>query len=65
MTAPARSVDAIVRSGVVTLSGILTDERRREVLLVAAQNIPGVVKVADDMFWIDPESGMSLGPPAN
>ena len=40
--APVGTIDAIVRGGVVTLSGLLTDERQREALLVAAQNIPGV-----------------------
>ena len=61
--APVGTIDAFVRSGVVTLSGLLTDERQREALLVAAQNIPGVVKVADDMVWMDPVSGMFLQPP--
>jgi CBS domain-containing protein len=61
--APVGTIDAIVRGGVVTLSGLLTDERQREALLVAAQNIPGVVKVEDDMVWMDPVSGTFLQPP--
>jgi CBS domain-containing protein len=61
--APVGTIDAIVRGGVVTLSGLPTDERQREALLVAAQNIPGVVKVEDGMVWMDPVSGTSLRPP--
>jgi CBS domain-containing protein len=61
--APVGTIDAIVRGGVVTLSGLLTDERQREALLVATQNIPGVVKVEDDMVWMDPVSGTFLQPP--
>ena len=60
---PVETIDAIVRNGVVTLSGLLTDERQREALLVVAQNIPGVVNVKDNLVWVDPVSGAFLEPP--
>jgi len=49
-----------VRDGVVKLSGVLTDERQRMALRVAAENIPGVKNVIDDLIWIDPHSGLTL-----
>jgi CBS domain-containing protein len=61
--APVGTVDVTVRNGVVTLSGVLLDERQREALQVAAQNISGVVKVEDHMVWMDPASGMFMEPP--
>jgi CBS domain-containing protein len=56
--APIALIDVMVKDGVVKLSGALTDEREREALRVAAENIPGVKKVVDDLVWIEPMSGM-------
>ena len=56
--APIALIDVSVKDGVVRLSGALTDEREREALRVAAENIPGVKKVIDDLVWIEPISGM-------
>ena len=55
-------VSVAVKDGVVDLSGVLTDERQRAALRVAAENIPGVKKVSDDLVWIDPHSGMTFPP---
>jgi osmotically-inducible protein OsmY len=55
-------VSVAVKDGVVKLSGVLTDERQRAALRVAAENIPGVKNVTDDLIWIDPQSGMTLPP---
>lgn len=63
--APVGTIDVTVRDGVVTLSGVLLDERQREALQVAAQNISGVVKVEDHMVWMDPASGMFMEPPSD
>jgi CBS domain-containing protein len=51
-----------VKDGVVKVSGVLTDERQRTALRVAAENIPGVKKVVDDLVWIDPHSGTTMPP---
>jgi CBS domain-containing protein len=56
--APAISV--AVKDGAVKLSGALLDERQRAALRVAAENVPGVRKVIDDLVWIDPDSGLIL-----
>jgi len=51
--AGANAIDVEVSNGVVTLSGVLADERQREALCVAAENIPGVKKVEDRLaFWV-------------
>jgi CBS domain-containing protein len=59
--APVALVNAIVQDGVVDLWGTITDEREREALKVAAENIPGVNAVHDHLIWIEPVSGMFLG----
>ena len=61
--APVAMVDVFVRDGVVRLSGVLTDDRERQALRVAAENIPGVKKVEDDLVWIEPTSGTVLAAP--
>jgi osmotically-inducible protein OsmY len=49
--------DIDVSNGVVKLSGVVLDDRQRGALRVAAENIPGVKKVEDNMVWIEPMSG--------
>ena len=56
--APALTV--AVKDGIVHLTGILTDERQRQALRIAAENIPGVKGVEDDLVWLDPTSGLIL-----
>jgi CBS domain-containing protein len=58
--APVATVDAIVRQGVVTLSGFVLDERQRGAVKVLVENVPGVKTVHDDLVWIDPISGMTV-----
>lgn len=55
--APLNMVDVTVRNGVVQLSGSVTDDRQRQAMRVAAENIPGVKRVEEHFVWIDPESG--------
>jgi predicted transcriptional regulator len=61
--APLAALDISVRNGVVDLWGAIGDERERQALIVAAENIPGVKGVKDHLAWIDPMSGMMLLPP--
>jgi CBS domain-containing protein len=61
--APVGALDIIVRDGVVELWGTLTDERQREALMVAAQNVPGVKSVRDHLAWVDPMSAAVIYPP--
>jgi len=55
--APMAVTDVDVANGVVTLSGVVLDDRQRVALRVAAENIPGVKKVEDHLVWIEPMSG--------
>lgn len=60
--APAAMVNVVVRDGVVELWGVIIDERQREALKIAAENIPGVRAVKDHMVWVEPTSGMVIEP---
>ena len=61
--APSALLDVVVVDGVVKLSGEITDERERQALRVAAENIPGVKKVEDHLVWIEPHSGVVVEAP--
>ncbi len=56
--APVALVDIVVRNGVVELWGTITDERERQAITVAAENVPGVKAVKDNLAWVEPMSGM-------
>lgn len=56
--APTGALDIIVRNGVVELWGTITEERARQALIVAAENVPGVKAVRDHLAWVDTMSGM-------
>jgi CBS domain-containing protein len=60
--APAATANVVVHDGVVELWGVIIDERQREALKVAAENIPGVKSVKDHMVWIEPVSGLTIEP---
>jgi osmotically-inducible protein OsmY len=45
-------VDPIVHDGVVELWGSITDQRARQALIVAAENVPGVKGVRDHLVWV-------------
>jgi CBS domain-containing protein len=61
--APVREVNVGVSNGVVTLSGIVTDDHMRQALCVAAENIPGVKRVEDQIAWLIPGTGIVGSPP--
>jgi CBS domain-containing protein len=56
-----KCLDVTVYKGVVTLTGEIFDERQRPAMVVAAENVSGVVKVIDKLVWIEPFSGMTIG----
>ena len=60
--APAATVNVVVRDGVVELWGMIVDERQRDALNVAAENIPGVKAVKDHLVWMEPGSGVVVEP---
>lgn len=53
-------LDVFVRNGVVDICGIITDERTRQAIVVAAENVAGVKQVHDHLYWVDPASGTYL-----
>jgi CBS domain-containing protein len=61
--APRSSIDVQVRAGVVELWGVIFDEREREALRVAAENVPGVREVRDHLAWVEPYSGTVIEDP--
>jgi CBS domain-containing protein len=61
--APIGLIDVVVKDGVVKLSGALTDERERQAIRIAAENIAGVKKVEDRLIWIEPNTGMIVEAP--
>jgi CBS-domain-containing membrane protein len=56
------TIDPVVSDGKVRLCGTILDGRQREALIVAAENIPGVKSVEDELVWIEPMSGMVIEP---
>jgi CBS domain-containing protein len=61
--APAATANVVVHDGVVDLWGVIIDERQRQALKVAAENIPGVKAVKDHLVWVEPTSGMAIESP--
>jgi predicted transcriptional regulator len=53
----------VVRDGIVHLSGVITEERSRQAVIVGAENVAGVKKVHDHLCWVEPMSGMYLESP--
>jgi hypothetical protein len=48
----------------VPTAGTIFDDKQRDALRVAAENIPGVKDVIDQMVGIDPGSGYMGDPPS-
>jgi CBS domain-containing protein len=61
---PRATVAIKVRQGTVDLSGIVTSEAMREALRVLVENIPGVVRIRDDITTIEPMSGFIVRSPS-
>jgi CBS domain-containing protein len=64
---PRDGVGITVENGVVDLNGVILDEKEREALRVAAENVPGVRAVEDHLVWVEPVSGtiVEAPPPAS
>ena len=55
--APRASINVVVRDGIVDLWGVVLDNRERDALVVAAENVPGVKQVRDHLAWLEPYTG--------
>jgi CBS domain-containing protein len=56
----APHVKVVVRNGVAELWGVITDDRERQGLIVATENVPGVKAVHDHLVWVEPMSAMAF-----
>ena len=56
----APHVNVVVKNGVAELWGVVTDERERQAVIVAVENVPGVEEVHDHLVWVEPMSGMAF-----
>jgi len=56
----APRINVIVKDGVAELHGVITDDRERQGLIVAAENVPGVKRVRDHLVWVEPISGLAF-----
>jgi CBS domain-containing protein len=63
--APRAGIRIAVTDGAVTLAGAITDEKQREALHIAVENVPGVKRVRDRIVWVEPISGTVFGAPAD
>jgi CBS domain-containing protein len=63
--APAALINVLVKDGTVELWGTITDERERQAVVVAAENVPGVKGVRDHLVWIDASSGVVIYSPGD
>lgn len=48
------AIEVSIADGIVRLAGAVTDERERNAIRVAAENVPGVRRVRDEMTWLSP-----------
>ncbi|TDR90023.1 CBS domain-containing protein [Enterovirga rhinocerotis] len=53
------AIEIGVAEGVVRLTGAIMDERERNAIRIAAENVPGVRGVRDELVWMSP---MALAP---
>ena len=60
---PGSLINVIVHNGVAELWGTIFDERAREALRVAAENVRGIKTVKDHLVWVEPVSGMVIESP--
>jgi osmotically-inducible protein OsmY len=58
--APVASIDVTVHEGIVDLWGTIMDERARQALIVAIENVAGVKGINDHLAWIEPTSGIVI-----
>lgn len=51
------SVGIHVQGGVATLEGVIHDERMRDAIRVAVENVPGVTVIQDKIVYVEPITG--------
>jgi CBS-domain-containing membrane protein len=61
--APRAGITVVVTDGIVELDGAITNEKAREALRVAAENVRGIKGVRDRLVWVEPISGTVIAAP--
>lgn len=56
----SQDITAEVNDGVVTLSGVISNEAVRTAVRVAASNVPGVRSVEDKLVWVEPAAAGTM-----
>ena len=56
----APHINVVVKNGIAELWGVITDDRERQGLVVAVENVGGVKAVHDHLVWVEPMSGMAF-----
>ena len=59
---PKDFINVVVRNGAVEVWGAILDERERQAVRVAVENVPGVKHISDHLVWVEPMSGMVFAP---
>jgi CBS domain-containing protein len=59
---PKDFINVVVRDGAVEVWGAILDERERQAVRVAVENVPGVKHISDHLVWVEPMSGMAFEP---
>jgi CBS domain-containing protein len=59
----APNVNVVVKNGVAEVWGCITDDRERQGIIVAIENVPGVKQVHDHLVWVEPMSAMAFPSP--
>jgi CBS domain-containing protein len=59
----APNVNVVVKNGVAEVWGCITDDRERQGIIVAVENVAGVEKVHDHLVWVEPMSAMAFPSP--
>ena len=57
----AHQFHIVIKDGVVDVWGFIKQERFRDAIRVAAQNVPGVKSVRDHLMWFEPYTGVVMG----
>ena len=60
--APGTSVRIEVKDGVVTLEGVILEDRLRDAIRVSAENAAGVKAVQDRLVYVEPFTGAYVDP---
>jgi len=59
----APNVNVVVKNGVAEVWGCITDDRERQGIIVAVENVHGVKEVHDHLVWVEPMSAMAFPSP--